>query len=182
MLTCRGSSPVWILERLSDAKVPRNRPGDLRIVNASRSSLTMSLWPDCSQFARRHGAATPPQAPISVDIQRLRHRSKPSHTATYLDSADLNHTRLPDLDTTASRPVPRLITRNLHASTLSVTAQLCAYGARRLLITCHHPRYNRYNNREHGRAPRYHTWGVHPSPSPPYPSTQVRFASSQPSG
>jgi hypothetical protein len=66
-------------------------------------------------------------------------------------------------------------------STLSVTAQLCAYGARRLLITCHHPRYNRYNNREHGRAPRYHTWGVHPSPSPPYPSTQVRFASSQPS-
>jgi hypothetical protein len=71
--------------------------------------------------------------------------------------------------------------QNFAHSTLSIITQLCAYGARRLLIIRHHPRYDKYNNREHGRAPRYHTRGVHPTPSPPHPSAQVCLASTQPS-
>jgi hypothetical protein len=71
--------------------------------------------------------------------------------------------------------------QNFTHSILSVTAQLCTYGARRLLIIRHHSRYDKYNNREHGRAPRYHTGGVHRTPSPPHPSAQVCLASTQPS-
>jgi hypothetical protein len=94
---------------------PSEGPEDLRIANASRiltnHSSMSGLPPECPLSWRcGHILHLPPPLSRRIPTQRLRHRSKPSRVAPYTDSADSKQARLPDSDTSASRPVPKPIT------------------------------------------------------------------------